>query len=89
MVSCNPASTPLAIKVAHTATYGSLLASPVVFCELVGSLEFLTLTRPDISFVVNAIAQYMSSLRTTHLNAAKWILRYVKGTLGFGIHMGP
>lgn len=89
MVSCNLTSTPLAIKVALTATYGYLLASPAIFCKLVGSLQFLTLTRPDISFVVNTVAQYMSALRITHLNAAKRILCYVKGTLDFGIHLGP
>ena len=89
MVSSKLASTPLACKVAITTTNGSLLASPTVFHELVGSLQFLTLTRLDISFVVDIVAQYMSSRRTTHLIATKRILRYVKGTLDFGIHLHP
>ncbi|CAM8926310.1 unnamed protein product [Rhodiola kirilowii] len=85
MVDCKPAHTPLKTKIALTAHDGSLLADPSSFREIVGSLQYLTLTRPDLAFAVNTISQFMSAPRTTHLTAAKRILRYVKGTLDFGL----
>lgn len=56
MVSCNLTSTLLFAKVALTIIDGSLLASPIAFHELVSSLEYLTLTHPDISLVINMVA---------------------------------
>ena len=84
-----PMSTPLAAKPILTATDGDLLDNPTVFRELVGSLQYLTITRPDISFAVNSVAQFMSQPRTSHLIAAKRILRYVKGTLDHGLFFSP
>ncbi|KAI3770262.1 hypothetical protein L6452_01389 [Arctium lappa] len=52
---------------------------------MVGSLQYLTITRLDIAFAVNSISQYMCQHRTTHLIAAKQVLRYVKRTLDYGL----
>uniref|UniRef100_A0A2N9JA74 Reverse transcriptase Ty1/copia-type domain-containing protein n=1 Tax=Fagus sylvatica TaxID=28930 RepID=A0A2N9JA74_FAGSY len=49
----------------------------------------LTFTRPDISFAVHQVCQYMAAPTTTHLSAAKRILRYIKGTLFHGIAFTP
>ena len=57
------------------------------FQRLVGKLIYLTVTRPDISFAVSQISQFMHSPRTTHLDAINRILRYLKGTPGKGIWM--
>ncbi|XP_021827589.1 uncharacterized protein LOC110768200 [Prunus avium] len=89
LIHAQPAPTPLAAKPLLTATKGALLDSPTEYCELVGSLQYLTLTRPDISFAVNTVAQFMSSPRSTHMVAVKRILRYVKGTLDFGLTFQP
>ena len=51
-----------------------------------GSLIFLTHTRPDITYSVSLVSRYMTNLSEIHMEAAKRILRYVKGTLNFGIH---
>lgn len=53
---------------------------------LVGSLQYLTHTRPEISYPMNVVCQYMHS--PTHVNSSsvKQILRYVKGTIHQGLH---
>lgn len=51
----------------------------------VGALQDLTLTRPDLSFSVNKVCQYLHSRTTIHWEAVKRILRYVQGTIGLGL----
>jgi len=51
----------------------------------VGALQYLSLTRPDISFSINRVCQYMSSLTTVHWVAVKRILRYLCSTIDFGL----
>ena len=46
---------------------------------------YLTNTRPDICFAVNTLSQYMVDPRRVHLIAAKHVMRYLKGTLEFGL----
>ena len=41
--------------------------------------------RPDICFAVNTLSQYLTDPRSVHLNAAKHILRYLKGTVDYGL----
>jgi hypothetical protein len=43
------------------------------------------LTRPDLAYSVNKVCQYLHSSMTEHLTAVKWILRYLKHTLGVGL----
>ncbi|PRQ57406.1 putative RNA-directed DNA polymerase [Rosa chinensis] len=71
------------------ATDDVVLENPTTFRELVGSLQYLTITRPDIAFAVNTISQFMSQPRVSHLVAVKRILRYVKGTLAHGLLFTP
>eukprot|EP00253_Pinus_taeda_P032902 PITA_32902 len=53
---------------------------------LVGSLLYLTHSRPDLSYAVGAVSRYMQEPHELHWNAAKHILRYVQGTITYGIH---
>jgi histone deacetylase 1/2 len=53
--------------------------------SIVGALQYLTLTRPDISYAVNKVCQYLHAPTTVHWTAAKRILRYVKHTLTVGL----
>ena len=53
--------------------------------SIVGALQYLTLTRPDLAFSVNKICQFLHAPTTEHWTAAKRILRYVKDTLQLGI----
>ncbi|KAJ0509944.1 putative RNA-directed DNA polymerase [Helianthus annuus] len=55
------------------------------FKRLVGSLMYLTVTRPDIMYVVCLISRFMSNPKEEHLQLAKRVLRYVKDTYNFGL----
>lgn len=60
--------------------------NPEMYRSLVGSLIYLTNTRPDISYSVGCVARYMEQPEENHLQAAKRILRYLKGTIYHGLH---
>ena len=52
---------------------------------MIGSLMYLMNMRPNISFAVNTLSQYLIDPRHVHLTTAKHILRYLKGTIDYGI----
>lgn len=56
-----------------------------LYKKIIGSLMYLMNTRPDICFVVNTLSQYMVELRHVHLIAKKHVLRYLKGTIDYGL----
>jgi len=58
---------------------------PNVYKSIVGSLMYLTATRPDIMHAVSLISRFMERPKQTHFQAAKRILRYVKGTKKYGV----
>ncbi|KAJ9542860.1 hypothetical protein OSB04_029366 [Centaurea solstitialis] len=57
-----------------------------LYRSLVGALQYLTITRPDISYAVNQVSQYLHAPMIDHFQAVKRILPYVKGTLSFGLY---
>jgi histone deacetylase 1/2 len=57
--------------------------------NLVGALQYLTLTRPAISFAVNKVCQFLHAPTSIHWSVVKWILRYIHGTIGLGLRIGP
>ncbi|XP_026450833.1 uncharacterized protein LOC113350953 [Papaver somniferum] len=81
-----PCSTPIATSTKLSKGDGALLDNPTEYRSLVGALQYLTWTRPELSFAVNLVCQHMQHPRNTHMDAAKRILRYVKWTLGHGLH---
>jgi hypothetical protein len=56
-----------------------------LYKQIVGSLMYLTATRPDLMFIVSLISRYMESPAESHLLAAKRVLKYIKGMTNFGI----
>lgn len=58
---------------------------PETYCSMVGSLIYVTNTRPDVSYAVSVVSRYMNSLEEAHFQAAKEILRYLKGTMNFAL----
>ena len=57
-----------------------------LYKQLVGSLLYLTHTRPDFSYVVSLVATNIHQTHELHWRAAKTILQYVQGTKKFGVH---
>ncbi|KAI5328775.1 hypothetical protein L3X38_028172 [Prunus dulcis] len=80
-------STPLSTTDSLMLHDGSPLTDPTPYRRLVGGLQYLSLTRPDISFAVNKLSQFMHSPSETHWQALKRLLRYLKGTISFGLHL--
>ncbi|XP_026452224.1 uncharacterized protein LOC113352640 [Papaver somniferum] len=78
--------TPLEVNVKYNPTDGKILSNPTLYRQLVGSLNYLTITRPDISHVVHVVSQFVSAPRSTHYAVVLRILRYLKGTLHQGLH---
>ncbi len=56
-----------------------------MYRQLVGSLNYLTTTRPDIAYSVSILSQFMAKPYESHWKETKKVLRYLKGTLNFGI----
>ena len=87
MKDCKPAPTPLSSTEKLSAFDGELLEpeDSTRYRSVVGALQYLTLTRPDISFSVNKVCQYLHAPTTVHRSAVKRILRYVKNTINTGL----
>ncbi|XP_026383659.1 uncharacterized protein LOC113279171 [Papaver somniferum] len=85
MLKCKPCKSPVAQGRRASLYDGTLLENPAYYGSLVGALQYLTLTRPDVSFAVNYVAQFMHQPTDVHLQLAKKILRFIKGSLGTGI----
>jgi hypothetical protein len=65
---------------------GKPLLDFTLYWHLVGSLVYLTVTRPDISYNVHQVSQFMAAPRFTHFSVVFRILYYLKGTLFHGLH---
>ena len=61
------------------------LSNPSLYKRLVDNLVYLTVTRPDISYAVHQVSQYLFAPQSTHYAAVLRILRYLKGTLFHGL----
>ncbi|KAK3006483.1 hypothetical protein RJ639_016084 [Escallonia herrerae] len=78
-------STPMEPNLKLKKHEGKLLEEGRKFRQLVGSLIYLNITRLDIAYSVRVVSQFMDKPQISHLNAAKRILHYVKGTLEYGL----
>lgn len=68
-----------------TKDQGVPLKDPSMFKSIVGSLQYLTFTRPDIAYVVNTVCQFMINPTDIHYATVKRILRYLQGSLQKGL----
>jgi len=85
MLNCKPAATPMIINEKLQQVNEEELADARRFRSLVGGLIYLTHTRPDIAFSVGVVSRFMQQPSKVHYGAAKRILRYIAGTLDYGI----
>ena len=88
MIDCKTKPTPCPLGInKELGNDSKLLENNSLYREIVGSLIYLmTNTRPDISYVVTLLGQYMSNPTVAHLNLAKHVLRYLKGTKFYGLN---
>ena len=63
---------------------GTRFEDPTLYRSLVGALQYCTITRPDITYTVNKLCQFMHAPTSTHLQAVKRVLRYLKCSLFYG-----
>ena len=85
MENCNPMSTPMFQKLKLCKEDGAKKVDETDYRSLVGCLMYLTATRPDILQAVNVLSRFLHCASEVHLQAAKRVLRYVKGTLSYGV----
>src|ERR1044072_5404797 len=89
MLDCKPISTPMVSSLRLSKTQGIPFTDPSLYRSIVGALQYLTITRPEISFSVNKVSQFMSNPLDPHWTAVKRILRYLKGTIAHGLELKP
>lgn len=87
MVDAKTVSTPMPTTPKLKLNDGVKLSDPSQYRSVVGSLQYLAFTRPDISLAVRRLSQFMHQPTETHWQAVKRVLRYLAGTTSHGIHM--
>ena len=87
MTDCKPVGTPAEAQPKLSDTAGQPATDAALYRSIVGALQYLTLTRPDIQFAVQQVCLHMHSHRDVHWSLVKRILRYIRGTPTFGLHL--
>lgn len=84
LLDSKPVSMPLASSELFLSK-GTPFSDPSLYRSLVWALQYLTITRPDISYAVNQASQFLHAPTDAQFQSVKRILRYVKGTIAFGL----
>jgi hypothetical protein len=85
MLECKSMITPMEAKLKLMVDTSSDLIDATLYKQIIGLLMYLTNTRPDICFEVNTLSQFLVQPRRVHLVAAKHVMRYLKGTMDYGL----
>eukprot|EP00253_Pinus_taeda_P017150 PITA_17150 len=85
MIECNPLTTPTEQNLRLTSIEGKEFVDATKYGQLVGSLNYLTITRPKILFAIGILSRFMQKPCEGNSSVAKRVLRYLKGTQDFGI----
>ncbi|GJT57119.1 ribonuclease H-like domain-containing protein [Tanacetum coccineum] len=86
MQNCNPCQTPVDTE-SKFGSDGDPVSDPTLYRSLAGALQYLTFTRPDLSYAVQQVCLYMHDPRDPHFTTLKRIPRYVRGTLDYGLQL--
>jgi hypothetical protein len=79
-------NTPMETKLKLLVDTSSELIDATMYRQIIGSLMYLTNTKPYICFAVNTFNQFLVEPKHVHLVAAKHVMRYLKGTLDCGLN---
>ena len=85
LLDCKPTTTLMVVS-KQLSNDGDAFTNPTLYHSMVGALQYLTITHPDLTHVVNFVNRYMQSPTVHHFQTLKCILRYVKGTLHYGLY---
>jgi hypothetical protein len=85
MTGCKPISIPLEHNVKLSADEGDLVEDITMYRRIVESLIYMTNTRPNLSYAIGVVNQFMQTPQKPHLDVVRRILRYIKHTLQCGI----
>jgi hypothetical protein len=85
MLECKPMNTPMEAKLKLLVDTSSDLIDATLYRQIIGSLMYLMNTRPDICFAVNTLSQFLVEPKHVRLVAAKHMMRYLKGTIDYGL----
>ena len=88
LLNSKSVETPMDPNAKFLPSQGEPLSNPEKYRRLVGKLNYLTVTRPDISFAVSVVSQFLNSSCVDHLNVVTCILKYIKGSSGKGLLYG-
>ncbi|XP_072060401.1 uncharacterized mitochondrial protein AtMg00810-like [Arachis hypogaea] len=87
MENYKPCHTSLPSPVKFSAFGGSVFHNPRLYRSVVGSLQYLTVTHPELAYYVGKVSQFMHTPLDEHWKLVKRVLRYVSGTSNFGLHL--
>jgi hypothetical protein len=85
MVGCKPISVPLNQNGKLSADASEVLEDATMYMKIVGSLIYMTITRPDLNYTVGLESQFMQVPRKPHLDGVGHTLRYVSATIDYGL----
>jgi hypothetical protein len=85
MMNCKSMTTPMTTNPKLLCDTSLEIVDAILYRQMIGLLMYLTNTRPYICFVVNTLSQYMVEPRHVHLITTKHVMRYLKGTIEYGI----
>ncbi len=85
MMGYKPISIPLEQNVKLSADEGDLVEDTTMYRHIVGNLIYMTITKPNLRYVVGVVSQFMQTPQKPHLDVVGRILRYIKHTLQCGI----
>jgi histone deacetylase 1/2 len=89
MVGAKPFTSPTVTSTKLSSFDGEVLSDPTDYRYIIGALQYWTITRPNIAYVVNQLCQYMRQPRSSHWQAMKRVLCYLKGTVNDSLYYTP
>lgn len=87
MSAAKPMPTPMSSNIHLSKNKGEAFDNEKFYRSIVGALQYITITRPDLSFAVNKVCQFMQKPLDLHWKAVKHILRYLKGSTNQGLKL--